>query len=291
MRLMIFFKWISLTALLFASMATAYGDNKVVQAPFVIRQSVIPEAEWLLEAEQADLHRLLRSLSERSGIKFHYAALPTVKVSATCAGPTVIKILRCLLGADTNMLFHYAELAGNDTNEQERQPKEIWILASSLNPPPIASVRPSDCRSSETKGISRPVEGLDNELSVEQGVDSLLRQVDSENPEKRMNALAGLARLGEADSPEVYDAVARSISDNDARVRGQAVYALSQIENDPNALNNYLQQALQDSELGVRLMAIDAIESDAALLQQALQDKDLSVRDYAATKLQTIMQR
>ncbi len=287
---MILVKWISLSALLFASMATASGGNTIVQAPFVIRQSAIPEAEWMLEAEQADLHGLLRSFSERSGIKFHYAALPTVKVDATCAGPTVITILRCLLGAETNMLFHYAGLAGNDTNEQERQPKEIWILASSLSPPPIASVRPSDCGSTESKGISRPVESVQNELTKEQDVDFLLRQADSEDPEKRMNALAGLARLDKADSPEVYDAVARSISDNDARVRGQAVYALSQIENDPNALNNYLQQALQDSELGVRLMAIDAIESDTALLQQALQDNDSSVRDYAASKLQAIMQ-
>ncbi len=288
---MILVKWISLTALLFASMSTAYGDNTIVQAPFVIRQSAIPEAEWLLEAEQADLHGLLGSLSERSAIKIHYAALPTVNVDATCIGPTVVTILRCLLGAETNMLFHYAESVGDDANKQEREPKEIWILASSLSPPPIASARPSDCGSSEGKGVSRPVESLQNELIVEQDVDSLLRQVDSEDSEERMNALAGLARLGKTDSPEVYDAVARSISDNDARVRGQAVYALSQIENDPNALNDYLQQALHDSELGVRLMAIDAIESDAALLQQALQDKDSSVRDYAASKLQTIMQR
>ncbi|WP_404356794.1 HEAT repeat domain-containing protein [Methylotuvimicrobium sp. KM1] len=288
---MTFIKRISLSALLFATMATASGGNKTMQASFVIRQSAIPEAEWLLEAEQADLHGLLRSLSERSAIKIHYAALPTVKVDATCIGPTVVRILRCLLGAEANMLFHYAESVGDDANKQEREPKEIWIIASSLSPPPIASARPSDCRSSEAKGISRPVEGLDNALSVEQDVDSLLRQVDSEDPEKRMNALAGLARLGKTDSPEVYDAVARSISDTDARVRGQAVYALSQIENDPNALNDYLQQALQDAELGVRLMTIDAIEPDSALLQQALQDTDSSVRDYAASKLQAIMQR
>lgn len=288
---MTFIKRISLSALLFATMATASGGNKTMQASFVIRQSAIPEAEWLLEAEQADLHGLLRSLSERSAIKIHYAALPTVKVDATCIGPTVVRILRCLLGAEANMLFHYAESVGDDANKQEREPKEIWIIASSLSPPPIASARPSDCRSSEAKEISRPVEGLDNALSVEQDVDSLLRQVDSEDPEKRMNALAGLARLGKTDSPEVYDAVARSISDTDARVRGQAVYALSQIENDPNALNDYLQQALQDAELGVRLMTIDAIEPDSALLQQALQDTDSSVRDYAASKLQAIMQR
>jgi HEAT repeat protein len=52
-----------------------------------------------------------------------------------------------------------------------------------------------------------------------------------------------------------------------------------------------LQDALQDSALPVRLMAVDGLGTDEesiALLKQALTDSDQAVRELAAMKLKSL---
>jgi HEAT repeat protein len=80
-----------------------------------------------------------------------------------------------------------------------------------------------------------------------------------------------------------------ALSDEDPNVRGQAVYAV--VRRGGVEATAVLQDALQDSALPVRLMAVDGLGTDEesiALLKQALTDSDQAVRELAAMKLKSL---
>ncbi len=130
----------------------------------------------------------------------------------------------------------------------------------------------------------------ENELLVDQVVtDELTQQAASKVAEERVAALSRLATSVPIDVVVRQKIIQTALQDADPRVRGQAVYALVQ-QNCADSLL-LLEQALDDSELSVRLMALDGLMGDdrsVALLKNALKDDEQAVRELAAVKLESL---
>lgn len=236
-----------------------------------------------VEAKQVDLGKLLDKIALKTGIKLHYSVLPQVPVTATCVGATAKQVLECLLGANVDMAFRYPEnkavAAGRQVN-----PEEVWILGSSLQAQDNAG---NGCASSSA-AVSSKLAGENTSTDNVSPTQQLLRQANAKSVNERADAIANLAvDEGSGNDASVRTALEKALSDKSAQVRAQAINALAFREGEA-AVSGQLQQALQDSDAGVRMMAVDNIESDTALLQQALQDKDATVRDLAQLKLDVL---
>jgi len=236
-----------------------------------------------VEAKQANLSKLLDEISLKTGISLHYSVLPKAPVTATCMGATAKQVLECLLGSNVDMAFRYPENKAAAAGQQ-LNPEEVWILGSSLHGPDNAG---NGCVSSSA-AVTSKLAGENGNTDNASPTQQLLRQVNAKSVSDRADAIASLAvDEGSENDTSVRTALEKALSDKSAQVRAQAINALAFREGEV-AVSGQLQQALQDSDAGVRMMAVDNIESDTALLQQALQDKDAGVRDLAQLKLDVL---
>ncbi|GKS68176.1 hypothetical protein W03_01800 [Nitrosomonas sp. PY1] len=132
----------------------------------------------------------------------------------------------------------------------------------------------------------------ENELPVNQVItDELTQQAASKVAEERVAALSQLAAAVPIDVAIRQEIIQKALQDADPRVRGQAVYVLAQQNCADSML--LLEQALDDSELSVRLMALDGLmdnDRSIALLKNALKDDEQAVRELAAVKLESFSQ-
>jgi HEAT repeat protein len=119
--------------------------------------------------------------------------------------------------------------------------------------------------------------------------ETLVRMAGSEDATKRVSALSQLAVERPVDPAIAQEILQTALSDEDPNARGQAVYAV--VRRGGVEAAAVLQDALQDSALPVRLMAVDGVGTDEesiALLKQALADSDQAVRELAAMKLKSL---
>ena len=121
--------------------------------------------------------------------------------------------------------------------------------------------------------------------------ETIVNLAASNDPTQRVSALSQLAAKGSMDSEIVQKILQAAIQDSNPRVRGQAVYAFAQ--QGCGDLFVLLEQALQDTELSVRLMALDSLGGDersVALLKQLVGDEDeaQAIKDLAAMKLEAL---
>jgi len=109
------------------------------------------------------------------------------------------------------------------------------------------------------------------------------------DPVKRATALSQLAVTRHLDDQmnAVRDALELGLSDQDPRVRAQAVFGLARWDDSDAVIA--LQAAMSDVDSSVRLMAVDSVRNDPqsiALLHQPLNDGDTLVSDFAKIKLE-----
>jgi|CXWL01.1.fsa_nt_gi HEAT repeat protein len=126
---------------------------------------------------------------------------------------------------------------------------------------------------------------LDREFTVEK----LVNLAASDNPKERISVLSQLAVKRSIDPGIVQKILQTAILDKDSNVRAQAVYAI--VQQGCEDLPLILGQAMHDSELSVRLMAVDSLGTDErsiALLEQAADDEEEAVRELAAMKLESL---
>ena len=90
-------------------------------------------------------------------------------------------------------------------------------------------------------------------------------------------------RKGDASVKEALEA---ALSDEDAKVRIQAISSLSHREG--AGATAAFREAIHDKDVGVRLTAVDRSGADVELLQQALTDEAEMVRELAAMRLKSI---
>jgi hypothetical protein len=224
---------------------------------------------YRLAANDAALAEVLGAVADTSGVPIHHAALPEGTLSVACEGG-LQTVLICLLGSNANLVVRYAD------GDRQVRPAEIWLLQGADRPLPEKA---DNAMAQNAAAGTQPGDSARQERT-----DDLLQQAD--DPARRLQAVAALAVEGRENDAGVGDFLRRCLSDTDAGVRAQAVFALARREG-PRAAAE-LQLALQDENADVRMMAVDSAGDDRMLLQQALQDSDANIRQLAAAKLSAL---
>lgn len=232
--------------------------------------------ELNLEVIHMPLSEVLDKIALKSKVPIHYSILPKGLVSATCVGSTLKQILGCLLGEQTDFIISYSHQ--NNSVEQNKQPTEAWILGSRLE----GSSAATDCAFTTSQKNNSTVSSKSDQT------DNLLIMTQSEKPAERESAMSALLVGGKIDDPNVKAALEQGLTDQDAGVRAQAISSLAHREG--RDATPAIQLALHDNSADVRLMAVDAITDDVALLQLAIKDKDEVIRKVAELKLAALMQ-
>lgn len=261
----------------------ATSENKALTTDLVISND--KGSELQLEVKQMPLAQVLDAIAIKTQIPIHYSALPKVLVTATCIGTTLKRVLECLLDRKADIIVRYPHKI---TNTAGKEPvAEAWILGSKLD----GIIAQADCH--KTGNMADKISPgeqqrqQDNELETDH-TDQLLKMAQSKNPEDRADAIAALLATSNEGDPNVNSTLEQALNDTDANVRAQAISSLSHREG--SAASQAIQEALHDESVDVRLMAVDGITDEAALLQQATNDSDETVRSLAAIKLAELSQ-
>ncbi|MGX2039217.1 HEAT repeat domain-containing protein [Methylocaldum sp. MU1018] len=224
--------------------------------------------ELQLEVRQAPLAQVFNELSKKTGVRINHSVLPDGLVTATCVGATVEPVIECLLDHKASLVARYAKSSSNDRSQ--RQPAEVWILGTTFGTRSASPSSQADC-----SAASEPDE-----------TDALVKMAKSDDPAERAEAVGRLLAGGRKGDMTVRDTLRTALSDEDARVRMQAISSFARREGAGAAAA--LQEAMHDSEVSVRLAAVNSAGDDIALLQQALEDSDESVRQLAKIKLESL---
>ena len=150
-----------------------------------------------------------------------------------------------------------------------------------------------------TKAVFNSLESLQISCAADDGdmqrasdpelTEKIMNLASSNNPEQRISALSQLGVKAPIDAGVVQKILQKAILDKDSNVRAQAVYAIAQQE--CTDVLSVLEQALHDSELSVRMMAVDSLGTDERsifLLEQAKDDEEEAIRELAAMKLESL---
>ncbi|MFO1419104.1 MAG: HEAT repeat domain-containing protein [Methylotetracoccus sp.] len=242
-----------------------------------------------VEARKAPLAQVLDALAAKAGAVVHHSILPMQEVTATCAGETVQRVLRCLLGPGV-------DLVSQQPAAGRAEASEWWVQGSSLarHEDTDGSCKPTADADQADESDSAPGAGKHKRTAAKKRKDptpKLLEMAGASDAGQRANAVSRLALEGRGDEQTVRTALEGALSDTDPQVRAQAVYALATREGAD--ATPYLREALHDSDPDVRLMAIDSIKPEPrnlSLLQEAVGDADETVSALAASKLSEISQ-
>lgn len=233
-------------------------------------------AELQLEARQQFLPRILKKMTEATGVPIHYSVLPQETITATCAGTTVKQVLECLFDKKADLVFRYAKHRAKEAPQHRLE--EVWVLGTDF--------AAEGAFATAGMPVQNPAATTHKNTGDTDETDDLLELIKTEDPGQRADAVARLAAEGQTNNERINGALLSALSDKNAEVRAQAVFGLVKRESDD--AQSVLQNAMQDSATSVRLMAVDSAGDNAALLQQALRDNDGTVRAYAATKLEAL---
>ena len=232
------------------------------------------DSQFLLEARQAPLAHILKTIADKTGAQIHYSVLPEAPVTATCIGKSAQEIMACLVGKQVGLVAH---------KPQKDKPAEFWLLGSSVGSCRAVTVAASPVPAQPVEEYKpTPEEQAQADQAMQEQSDEMLRLAQSKDPNERYAAINNLASMGAKDDPNVDKALRDAMSDKDTNVRIQAIASIVQRGGD--GLADQLGLALKDKEPSVRLSAI-SVAADANILQQALNDSDQGVRDLAQSRL------
>lgn len=266
---------------------TALADRKNIQ--FVATDKAGGELQ--LEVRQAPLAAVLDEIADATGVAIHYSVLPQELVIASCAGSNVSGILTCLLERKADLVYKYRGVSAQDTQSQ-RQPEEVWVLGTELAADRVNSAAFKAADSEDllkSRSTDRDNRGDQTDFGQDgvDDTDTLLKMTGSNDPAERADALALLAVNGPFGDADIRKVLETALTDKDANVRAQALSSLARRDGDGAAPQ--LQAALADSDVSVRLMAVDSAGNNPVLLQQAVTDSDETVRTLATMKLEALV--
>ncbi len=175
----------------------------------------------------------------------------------------------------------------------------LFMVSSLIIAGSTSNIFASDIDNPDSKPVFNSLESLqiscttnsgDNEREIDRDLTTkIINMAASNQPEQRLSALSHLAGKVSIDAGTLQKILQAAIRDDDSNVRAQAVYAIAHQNCTDTPL--ILEHALQDSELSVRLMAIDSLGSDEQsvnLLEYALNDEEEAIRELASTKLEAL---
>ncbi|ADE15664.1 conserved hypothetical protein [Nitrosococcus halophilus Nc 4] len=248
-----------------------------------------------LEVEQAPLEQIFKIIENETGIRLHASPMPQKRVTATCAGAT-LEVLKCVLGKEASLIYRYGDKSSTSSPTPLLQ--EVWVLSSNPSGHRLPQETEQQIICDTTKNLNNPIQHEQQSVSGEgqtalsslkqNEMEKLVALAQSPNSGQREEALSRLALLDEADDESIRNILTEALGDRNPSVRAQAVSGLAR-RNDPER-DDVLQEALHDSDVGVRLMAVSNAGENVALLETALHDTDKVVRDLASMKLEQILQ-
>ena len=227
-----------------------------------------------LEARDAPLRLALDELARKTGARVHYTILPENRVTALCAGESVKAVMRCVLGAEADLMFR--SRSEGSKNGAGRHALDVWVLGSSF----------AKARSAPDGRDSAGCPTAAAKTPEPDDIQPWLEMARTGDPAQRANAIARLASGGRIEAGTLRATLEQALADADPSVRAQAVYGLAR-QGDASA---ELQAALHDGDPAVRLMAVDSVGASAqglAMLREALTDSDETVSRLAALKLKS----
>jgi hypothetical protein len=250
-------------------------------------------SEFQLEVRQMPMAQVIGMIARKTNVPIHYSVLPEGLVTATCVGSSLKQVLECLLDRKADIIVRAAQNATN-TKSMPNEVAEAWILGSKLaaaNSGAGYCVANTD-HSPDNQSLmvresnqSAEIERSDEDVEL---TNELLRSAQSKNPEERAEAIGALLDTQNNDNPAIKAALEKGLRDESDTVRAQAISSLAGLEGD--AALGAIQDALHDTSVDVRLMAVDVINNDIPLLQQAVNDSDETVSALASMKLADLAQ-
>ena len=275
-KVALYFVFISFTQESIAQVVGASPDNNSFME---LRVSEDKGVELHLEVRQMSLGRVLENIVTKTKVPIHYSVLPSGVITATCVGSTLKQVLTCLLDRKADLIVRNNNGSAEDSNSN--QIVEAWILGSFLG----GVAAKEDCHVVNQDTFIPTSNANEVEINSTR-IDELLKSSNSNNPEERAQAMSGLIAGGRKDDLAIKTALEQGLIDQNEMVRAQAISSFSRREGASATVA--IQNALSDPSVQVRLMAVDGITDDAALLQQAINDSDESVRSLALTKLEAL---
>ena len=277
-RLGLVLVFISVTQLTVAQVS----DKQSTLAQTELLLSADKGIEFQLQVKQLPLAQVLANIVSKTKIAIHYSVLPEGLVTATCVGSSLKQVLECLLDGKADLIVRYQ--SASDKIDHKDQIAEAWILGSNL----ADVVAKVECPALIDKGSLTFKQNEDYQLALTAETEALLKAAQSNKPEDRIEAMSRLLVVGAKGDPAVKAALEQGLIDKDESVRAQAISSYSRREGSGAA--TALQEALHDPSMQVRLMAVDGITDNTALLQQAINDNDETIRALATTKLEALTQ-
>ena len=229
--------------------------------------------EFQLKVKQASLTEILVSIANKTGVKMNYSALPEGLVSASCSGSTVKQVMECLLVGKADLVFRYSE----EASEIDISPKleEVWIVGEKSGDRQLNVIMPlvnTDNNNEKVESDQTPV---------------LLKMASSNVTTERVEAMGRLLAVGKKGDEAVKQVLITGLADPEPLVRVRALSSLAHREG-ADAASGWLNEALHDSDVSVRLTAVDNAGSNEGMLQQALRDSDATVRQLAELRLKQL---
>jgi hypothetical protein len=250
------------------------GVEKQVPA-IVVKYAPVSGETLQLQVAQAPLRKVFDELSRVTEIGIHYSVLADELVTATCVGDSLKKVLECLLDDLQNIVFQYSQ----DTVDAGKvgKPVDIWILGSSL----AGSGKSGACNGMQNGSVAISKKQHIKQVG-EKLIARLMHSLASNEPRQRADAIADLAIKTAIDNADVDDALLHAMDDKASIVREQALFGWAYRKGKDASAE--LRQALQDTEMSVRMKVVD-LTQDRALLAQATADSNEIVRKIAQMKL------
>lgn len=241
-------------------------------------------AELQLEVRQVPLAQVLDNIASKTGVRINYSVLPEGLVTATCVGSTVKQVMECLLLRKADLVFRYSRQASKA--DPKGQPEEVWVLGAKFG---TGQANSGFCSSAGTPQQTLPTAAKTKTEQEPDQTDELVKMASSKIPAERAEAIGRLMAGGREGDVTVKETLEAALSDPDAMVRTRALSSLAHREG--AGASPALHEALHDSDVSVRLTAVDNAGSDVALLQQALTDADATVRQLAGIRLEPLLKK
>lgn len=276
---MIMQRFILPTMLLLAFSYQTYAVNTTLKENIqltISRQIGAPQLQ--LHAKNAKYAEIFKKISQVTGTKLHFSAIPKGSITISCKKTNVPEILNCLLGPQLNMVYQHASQAILNTHSNSQNPKEIWILADA-NSSTIQAVTINPALASNKQHEPTLQD------KTKQQLQQTLQRTKADNPMVRAQALVSLSNNHEANEQTIIDTLQLAYTDENDQVRQKALTGL--VKRLGDAANAELKQSLLNDESDrVRATALSYISDDIALIEHALHDNSERVRSMAKLKLQ-----
>jgi hypothetical protein len=237
-----------------------------------------------LTVEQMSLPSVLKQIAKKKQFPLHLDGLPEKLISMTCTGTELRQIMECLLDNKADLIVRYQQ--ANLKNNSKPGIAEAWIIPSNSDHVGIDTNKPSLPVNADEVGTQANINTDGNKIAK---IDNLLDKAQSSDKRQKAAALGALLAAGRKGDSSVRNVLEQALADDDPEVRAQALSSL--VHREGNDAMFAVQQGLHDESEDVRLIAVEGIKDDIALLQQAINDSDEVVRSLAEIKLQLLMQK